>query len=169
MAVTDYNLYFALQDAFRPGGDLSKLDGAGYAAVDGRKAVTFFENHDIDAPQNWQLAAAFVAAYPGYPSLEDSRLQDPAMLNLVWIHTTKTYGEYRNLLKEHDLFVFGRGDSLVAAINQSGDWQSRWVQTRWPSQKLHDYTGHVEQDRWTDASGRVEVSVPPVSYVMLAP
>ena len=35
MAVTDYALYFRMRDAFRFGGDLASLDGAGVAGVDG--------------------------------------------------------------------------------------------------------------------------------------
>ncbi|HCF57859.1 MAG TPA: hypothetical protein DFS52_07675 [Myxococcales bacterium] len=169
MAVTDYNLYFALKEAFRFGGDLSKLDGAGYAARDGLNAVTFVENHDVEAPENRLLAYAFICAYPGYPSFENTPLDDPTMLNLVWIHGNKARGTYRNLHKERDVLIFERGDSLLAAFNQSGEWQSRWVRSRWTDRKLNDYTGHVQGDAWTDGGGWVEVKIPPMSYVMLAP
>jgi alpha-amylase len=67
MAVTDYNLYFAMRDNFRFVGNLAALDGAGLAAVNGPKALTFVENHDVDPPPNRLLAYAFLAAYPGYP------------------------------------------------------------------------------------------------------
>ena len=71
MAVTDYALYFAMKDAFRLGGDLAALDGAGLAAIAGPNALTFVPNHDVGPPVNRMLAYAFIAAYPGYPAFFD--------------------------------------------------------------------------------------------------
>jgi len=34
--------------------------------------------------------------------------------------------------------------------------------------QIHDYTGHVE-DESTNAEGRVELWLPPQSYIMMAP
>jgi alpha-amylase len=70
--------------------------------------------------------------------------------------------------REHDLLIFERQGNLLAGLNQSGSWQSRWVDTSWANTKLHDYAGHTG-DTWTAGDARVQVSIPPGSYVMLAP
>jgi alpha-amylase len=168
MSVTDYNLYFALQRAFTVGGDLRLLDGAGYAAVDSRHALTFVENNDVGAPPNRLLAYAFIAAYPGYPLFSDAALDDDALKNLVWIHNHKATGLVLTRWKEKDVLLFERAGNLLAGFNQSGASVSRRVATSFVNTRLHDYAGHVD-DVWTDGAGRVEVWIPPVSYVMLAP
>jgi alpha-amylase len=168
MAVTDYNLYFAMRDAFRFGGNLAALDGAGLAARDGPSAVTFVQNHDVPAPPNRLLAHAFIAAYPGYPTFFDVDLTDAALNNLVWIQNTLANGPYVNRYKDADTIVFSRGNSLLAAINQSGVWVSKWVQTPWVNTQIHDYSGHVQDERTNDA-GWLELFIPPQGYVMMAP
>jgi alpha-amylase len=168
MAVTDYALYFTMRDAFRFGGNLAALDGAGLAAVNGPKALTFVENHDAEPPVNRGLAYAFIAAYPGYPSFFNVSLDDRTISNLVWIQNTLAQGPYVNRYKDQDTLIFQRGDRLLAGINQRGEWVSKWVQTPWVNTRLHDYTGHVN-DAWTNDAGFVEVWMPPVGYVMLAP
>ena len=169
MSVTDFNLYDAMFHNFRKGGNLAALDGAGYAAQDGFRAMTFVENHDVGAPQNRHLAYAFLAAYPGYPTFYDVSLRDHAMNNLVWIREHKAHGRYINRHKEQNVLIFEREHNLLAAINQSGEWQTRWVDTSWRNTGLRDYTGNTDFDRWAGGDGRVEVSIPPMSYVMLAP
>ena len=168
MAVTDYNLYFAMKNAFGFGGDLGSLDGAGFAARNGAMALTFVENHDVGAPTNRLLAYAFIAAYPGYPLFANADIHDAALSNLAWIHKNHAYGAYINRWREHDVLAFERQGNLLAAFNQSGDWRSVWVSTSWSSTKLHDYSGHTS-DVWTAGDARVQVSIPPGSYVMLAP
>lgn len=168
MAVTDYNLYGAMTSAFTLGGDLSKLDGAGYAAQNGAMAATFIENNDVGPPSNKYLALAFISAYPGYPFFYNVDLGDANVKNLAWIHTNKAYGQMYNRVKEHDVLVFERDHHLIAGINQSGNWQSRWIDTTWQNTKLHDYTGHTG-DVWTAGDGRVQISIPPTGWVMLAP
>jgi alpha-amylase len=168
MAVTDYALYFVLRDAFRLGGNLAALDGAGLAAADGPAALTFVENHDVDPPVNRLLAYAFISAYPGYPAFFDVDLQDPAINNLIWVQNTLAAGAYINRYKDGDTIVFSRGDRLLAGINQRGAWVAKWVRTPWADTQLHDYTGHVEDER-TNADGWVELWLPPQSYVMMAP
>jgi alpha-amylase len=166
MAVTDYALYFAMKDAFSFGGDLRRLDGAGYAIRNGAGAMTFAENHDVGPPQNRHLALAFIAAYPGYPMYHDVRLGDPLITNLAWVHNNKAYGSYINRWSEHDVLIFERQGHLLAGFNQSGSWQSRWVDTSWRNRKLHDFGGSTG-DVWTGDDGRVLVSIPPVGYVLL--
>ncbi len=168
MAVTDYNLYFKMKDAFQLGGDLASLDGAGFAMRNGGAAVTFVENHDSGPPSNRLLAYAFLAGYPGYPFFANQNIYDKTMNNLVWIHANKASGPYVNRWKERDVLVFEREGNLLVGINQSNAWQTRWVDSSWSSTKLHDYSGHVG-DVWTAGDRRVQVSIPPMSYVMLAP
>jgi alpha-amylase len=168
MSVTDYSLYFTMRDSFKFAGNLAALDGAGLAAQNGPKALTFVENHDAGPPVNRLLAYAFLAAYPGYPCFFRVSLDDPAINNLVWVHNNLAEGDYRNLYKDRDTLIFQRGNRLLAGINQSDGWTNRWVQTPWTNTRLHDYTGHAE-DEWTNESGAVEIWIPPMSYVMMAP
>jgi alpha-amylase len=168
MAVTDYALYFALRDNFRLGGDLAGLDGAGVAGVDGLNALTFVQNHDVGPPVNRLLAYAFIAAYPGYPAFFNVDLRDAALNNLVWIQNTLAAGPYVNRYKDADTIIFSRGDRLLAGINQRGEWVSKWVQTPWVNAQIHDYTGHVA-DESTNQTGGVELWIPPLGYVMMAP
>lgn len=168
MAVTDYALYFRIRDAFRLGGDLSALDGAGVAGYDGPNALTFVQNHDVGPPANRLLAQAFIAAYPGYPAFFDIDLRDPVLNNLVWVQNTLAIGPYVNRWKEADIIVFTRGASLLAGINQRGTAVQPRVQTGWRNTELHDFSGHAPNQR-TDGDGWVDVPIPAQSYVMMAP
>ena len=168
MAVTDYTLYFLMRDAFKFGGNLSALDGAGLAGVNGPNAVTFVENHDVGPPPNRLLAYAFIASYPCYPLFFNVPLDDPVYNNLLWVQNNLARGAYINRYKDQDTIIFERHHSLLAGINQYGEWVSKWVPTTWTNTKLHDYTGQVK-DAWTNNDGYVEVWIPPLSYVMLAP
>jgi alpha-amylase len=168
MSVTDYSLYFLMRDSFKFGGNLAQLDGAGLAGVNGPKAVTFIENHDVGPPGNRLLAQAFIAAYPGYPLFFNVSLDDPVIMNLLWVQNNLARGAYINRYKDQHTIIFERDHSLLAGINQYGEWVSKWVATGWKNTKLHDYTGHVN-DATTNNDGYVEVWIPPLSYVMLAP
>lgn len=168
MAVTDYALYFAMRDAFRLGGNLAALDGAGVAAVDGPDALTFVQNHDVGPPPNRLLAEAFIAAYPGYPAYFDVDLRDATLNNLVWVQNTLARGDYVNRYKDADTIVFSRGDSLLAGINQRGTPVTHRVQTPWIDTELHDYSGHVGNRR-TDGAGGLDLQLPASGYAMLAP
>lgn len=168
MAVTDYNLFDAITSAFRYGGDLSQLDGRGFAARNASAAVTFVENHDVGAPPNRTMAYAFISAYPGYPFYYSNTMDDPAIKNLVWVHNHKANGAYINRYKDHDVLVFERDRSLLAGFNQTDHWVDVWVDTGWRNANLHDYTGFAG-DTSAGSDGRVKVSIPPLGYVMLSP
>jgi alpha-amylase len=168
MAVTDYPLYYAIRDNFKFGGNLAALDGAGVAASDGSNAVTFVQNHDTGPPPNRLLAHAFIVAYPGYPAFFNIDLQDAKLNNLIWVQNTLARGPYVNRYKDADTIIFTRGDSLLAGINQRGDWVNKWVATPWVNRRIHDYTGHV-QDETTNGDGWVEAWIPPLGYIMMAP
>ena len=168
MAVTDYALYFAIRDAFRLGGDLASLDGAGLAAIDGANALTFVQNHDVGPPANRLLAHAFIAAYPGYPAFFDVDLRDRALNNLVWVQNTLASGAYVNRYKDNDTIIFTRGARLLAGINQRGTAVNHRVRTNWIDVELHDYSGHIGNQH-TDGDGWVNLPIPASSYVMVAP
>ncbi len=168
MAVTDYNLYYAMTAAFTEGGDVSTLDGAGFAGVNNAMAATFIENNDVGAPSNRYLAMAFITGYPGYPFFYNVNLSDYQVTNLSWIHANKAYGAYINRWKSHDVLIFERQGNLIDGINQNGSSQSQWIDSSWQNTKLHDYTGHAP-DVWTAGDGRVQITIPGVSYVMYAP
>jgi len=95
-------------------------------------------------------------------------LRDGALNNLVWIQNTLAAGLYINRYKDADTIIFTRGDRLLAGINQRGAWVNHWVQTPWVNTQIHDYTGHVQDER-TNEAGWVEVWIPPTSYIMMAP
>lgn len=168
MSVTDYSLYDAIRRAFDVGGDLATLDGAGYAQRDAFKAVTFVENHDVGAPPNRILAYAFLAGYPGYPLFAKTGPGDAALGNLAWINSHLATGAYLPRWKERDVLLFEREGHLLVGINQSHAWQTRWIDTSWADARLHDYSGHVGDLR-TAGDRRVQVAIPPMGYVMLAP
>jgi alpha-amylase len=168
MAVTDYNLYDAITSAFRFGGDLSRLDGAGYAMRNPSGAVTFVENHDVGAPPNRSLAYAFISAYPGYPFYYGTTIDDPDIRNLVWVHNHKANGTYISRYSSHDILVFERDRSLLAGFNQTDHWVDVWVDSGFRNVALHDYAGKAG-DTGTGGDGRVQVSIPPMGWVMLAP
>ena len=168
MAVTDYNLYFAMMRAFTLDGDLAALDGAGYALRNAAAAVTFAENHDVAPPTNRLLSYAFLAGYPGYPMFAGIDLHDGAINNLVWVHNHLATGSYINRWKEHNVFAFERLGHLIVGINQSATWETRWIDTSWASTVLHDYSGHAV-DTETAGDRRLKLAIPPMSYVMFAP
>jgi alpha-amylase len=157
-----------MRDNFTFGGDLTRVDGAGFAMKEPYKSLTFVENHDVAAPQNRLLAYAFLSAYPGYPMYNETSLTDPALRNLVWIHNNKAYGTYHSRHASRDVLVFEREHNLLAGINQSDSWQTIWVYTSWTNTSLHDLTGSIG-DAWVNGDGWVEVAIPPMGYVMLAP
>jgi alpha-amylase len=86
----------------------------------------------------------------------------------VWIHNTLASGSYLSRYKDADTIIFSRGDQLLAGINQRGGWVNRWVQTPWVNTEIHDYTGHVADER-TNQEGWVELWIPPAGYIMMAP
>ena len=168
MAVTDQSLLYDNGGQLKFGESWPRW-GAGYAARNGEKALTFVENHDYGPPSNRQLAYAFISAYPGYPSFYNVLLDDSAINNLIWVHENLAIeGAVHQSLQKRNTIIFERTGHLLAGINQSETRTYRWVQTSWRNTKLHDYSFHVE-DKWTNNDGYVEVWIPPMSYVMLAP
>jgi alpha-amylase len=168
MAITDEMLYTAIYDNFKLGGSLAAVDGAGYAIISGAKALVYVQNHDKAPPSNRTLAYAFLSAYLGYPLFFDVYLNDSAINNLIWIHEHLAQGGYMSRYSDQNTLIFERAGHLLAAINQSDRWFSKWVETSWKNTRLHDYSFHVD-DKSTNNDGYVEIWIPPMGYVMMAP
>lgn len=178
----DFPLWGRLKDMAHGNGyfDLRQLPSAGLASKLPYHAVTFVENHDTDrsypTTQNKHLAYFYILTTEGYPSVfwkdfYQYGLKD-TLKNLIWIHNHLASGDLSWRHTDPDLLVWERHSSpgLLAALNDNQSEQRKiWIQTQWgPFVPLHDYTGHSSDIR-TEADGRVEISVPPNSYVAYAP
>jgi len=94
--------------------------------------------------------------------------------NLIWTHQKLDFKDGAYLVRyqaSQDLLIIERSGKAIIGMNDNGnDWQSAWVQTSFgPKVKLHDYSGAITQDVKTDKNGWVNVSVPPMGYVVLGP
>jgi alpha-amylase len=94
--------------------------------------------------------------------------------NLIWAHQKLDFkdGAYKVRYQDSpDLLVIERGGKALIGMNDHGnEWKSAWTQTDFgPRMKLHDYSGALNQDLETDDNGWVNVSVPPMGYVVLGP
>jgi alpha-amylase len=98
----------------------------------------------------------------------------PYVTNLIWAHQKLDFkeGAYRVRHQgSQDLLIIERSGKAIIGLNDHGnEWQSAWVETDFgPKVKLHDYSGAVARDLKTDNNGWVNVSVPPMGYVILGP
>lgn len=168
MTAFDYPLYYTLKDAFTYGGDLSILSGSGLKAQDPLNAVTFVQNHDVDGPDNWYLAHAYVLTSEGYPMLYKTPLDDDAINNLIWIKNNLAGGATYDRYTSQNVYVYERYNNLLVGLNQSDSWTTKRVYTSWGNTTLNDYTGSIG-DVTTNGSGYVDVSIPPMGWVCLAP
>lgn len=172
MDVTDYPLYYTLEDAFSSGGDLRALDddGAGYVEQNPFGSLTFVANHDSAPPEYEELARAYVLTYEGYPRVYNYLvdLDDDDLRNLLWIRNNLLGGPAITRHVDEDYVIFEREDNALVCINKSGDWRGEWVYTSWRDEWLNDYTGNtdgtdVNGDGWTEAWS------PPMGWSVYAP
>jgi alpha-amylase len=177
-AVFDFTMHFALQGMCDDGGfDMTRLNGAGYAARDPLNAVTFVDNPDTDLSPGQQiisnklLAYAFILTTEGYPFVYH---KDYAVApgcyglkrwidNLVWIHETLANGPTATRWNDNKVIAMERlgAPGLLTAIS-TDVWNRRTItcQTAFgPNAQLHDYTGR-HGDIWTDGAGRATFSIP---------
>ncbi|MFB6189702.1 MAG: alpha-amylase domain-containing protein [Halapricum sp.] len=168
MSVTDYALYYTMkEDVFHSGGDMTALDGAGLVGQDPTSALTFVSNHDSAPPEYERLAYAFVLTYEGYPRVYNHRIgiADSDISNLLWIRRNVLSGPASTRHVDSNLYVFERGDGLVA-INIGSSSQSQWVETGFgASTELADCTG-TTGNVTTNSDAWVQLTVPAQSYVV---
>lgn len=98
----------------------------------------------------------------------------PYLVNLIWAHQKLNFkdGAYKVRYQDSpDLLVIERSGKALIGVNDHGnEWKSAWVKTDFgPNMKLHDYSGALSNSPETDGNGWVNVSVPPMGYVILGP
>jgi alpha-amylase len=167
----DFACYYAMNDAF-DGNDLTKLNNDMLWKRNSQKAVTFVTNHDTDEIWNKMLAYAYILTHEGYPTMfyrdYEEWLDKERLNNLMWIHNNLASGNTTILYADTDEYVARRngynGPGLVVYINNSSNWQERWVETNWSSTVIKDYTGHSSWEPTTQSGKWVKIQVPPNSY-----
>src|SRR5581483_1166255 len=157
------------------------------------QAMTFVENHDVvrDSPiiNDKLLAYAFILTHEGYPCVcwQDYFNWDLAQPNnqngidaLIKMHEHHAAGATEVLFVDDDLYVMqrlGNGDrsGLIFVLNNRGDWNGAWIQTRWNNTRLVPtaWRGRNDistpQDKWTNESGWVELWAGPRGYAVYVP
>ncbi|MUV88865.1 DUF1939 domain-containing protein [Halapricum sp. CBA1109] len=168
MSVTDYALYFVMKEqVFKSGGDMNALDGAGLVNQDPTRALTFVSNHDSAPPEYERLAYAYILTYEGYPRVYNHRrgAGDSDISNLLWIRRNVLSGAATTRYVDNDLYIFERGDGVVA-INIGSGSRSQQVQTNFGANTdVSDCTGTVSNTT-TNGDGSLDVSVPAQEYVV---
>jgi alpha-amylase len=162
-----------------------------------QKTVPFVNNHDNadgtigpqvfpDDPRT-QLAYAVAITVDGSPQFYFEDLFQnytntapsaittrPWMANLVWCHQKLAFksGDYFVRYQgDQQLLILERGARAIIAINNDGtNWNSQWVSTAFfPNTQLHDYSGSMQEDIWTNQDGWAYIAVPPCSYSVWGP
>ncbi|MCE7993868.1 MAG: alpha-amylase [Roseivirga sp.] len=167
----DFAAYYAMNDAF-DGNDLTKLNNDMLWKRNAQKAVTFVTNHDTDEIWNKMLAYAYILTHEGYPTMfyrdYEEWLNKERLNNLMWIHNNLASGSTSILYTDNDEYVARRngwnGPGLVVYINNSSNWQERWIETNWSNTVIKDYTGHSNWEPTTQSGKWVKIQVPPNSY-----
>jgi|GEM_PF-667307 len=171
MHAFDYPLYFVLTGVF-DGGDMSRLQSAGLVAQNPYRAMPFVENHDKDAPSQYELAHAFVLTIEGYPIVynlyPDEILSNDNITNMVWVKRNLAGGETVWRYTDTDVAVYERESNLLVGLNNGGSSRTVPVETSWTEQELNDYAG-TASNVTTGADGTVEISVPAGGWVFYAP
>jgi len=173
MHAFDYPLFFnQITNAFEYG-DMSQLEEAGYTYYNPWRSVPFVDNHDKDAPSQYELAHAYISTIEGYPvhyNLYPSWLLDNSNINnMVWVKKNLAGGDTYWRHSGNDLLVYERYNNLLVGLNNNtSNWRSEWVYTSWNDTTLNDYSGNAS-DISTDGNGWVKISVPPEGWVFYAP
>jgi len=171
-SVFDFACYYAMDAAF-DNNDLTQLNRDMMWKRNSFKAVTFVANHDTDEIWNKMLAYSYILTHEGYPTIfyrdYEEWLDKDRLNNLIWIHNNLAAGSTSNLWTDNDEYVAKRnGDStkpgLVVYINNSDNWQERWVQTNWNNATIKDFTGNSNWYPTTQGNGWVKIQAPPRSY-----
>ncbi len=172
-SVFDFACYYAMNDAF-DGNDLTKLNNDMMWKRNPFKAVTFVTNHDTDEIWSKMLAYAYILTHEGYPCMfysdYEEWLDKNKLNNLIWIHGNLAGGSTDILFADNDEYVARRNGynnaGLLVYLNNSDNWQERWVETNWSSTLIKDYTGHSNWEPVTQSGKWVKIQVPPKSYTV---
>jgi alpha-amylase len=188
----DFTLRYRLRDLCQAYGfSLRNLATAGTLVAESpAQAVTFVENHDVARSDpiitDKMLGYAFILTHEGYPcvfwqdyfnwqlALEG---EPGGIAALVRLHEDHAGGSTSILYVDDDLYVMQRNGAgeqkgLVLVLNNRGDWNGAWVQTRWPAARMvpiawrgRDDLGSPQEKR-TQEDGWVELWAPPRGYVV---
>jgi alpha-amylase len=93
--------------------------------------------------------------------------------NLLWCHQKLAFksGDYFVRYQgSQQLLILERGARAIVVINNGNNWQSEWISTAFfPNTQLHDYSGSMPGDIWTNPDGWALIAVPPCSYSVWGP
>ena len=195
-ATYDFGVKYTLQSMCNNGSrwDMRQLPGAGLVSFGwpwSMNAVTFIENADSDTNGfgavvfNKLLGYAYLLTAEGWPSIYYRDYSTdrycyglkPQLDNLIWIHEHLANGSTVWRHAEYQFAVFERigAPGLLVGLNNDiwGGWKKVTVKTNFgPNRRLHDYTGHTN-DQWTDGNSNVTLWLPPndngAGYVCFAP
>lgn len=170
----DFACYYRMRDAFQ-GNNLNRLNDDMLWKRNSSRAVTFVTNHDTDEIVNNKiLAYAYILTHEGYPTIfyrdYEEWLNKERLNNLIWIHNNLASGNTSILYADNDEYVARRNGynsaGLVVYINNSNNWQERWVETNWSNTRIKDYTGHSSWEPVTQGGKWVKIQAPPKSYTV---
>ena len=158
------------------------------------EAVTFVDNHDFRDEQpeiasDKMLAYAVILTHEGYPCVYWKDYYryglalpgEPSGIEaLVRVHEGYAGGHTATLYLDDTLYVmeregFNRLPGLLFVLNSSGNWQKKWVRTRWNTTPIHPraWRGKDSLDTpetvTTGEEGWVEVEAPPRGYTVYTP
>jgi alpha-amylase len=157
------------------------------------QAVTFAENHDVvrDSPiiNDKLMAYAFILTHEGYPCVfwqdyfnwDMAQPDKPNGINaLIKVHEQNAGGPTQILFIDEDLYIMqrtgiGNQSGLIFVLNNRGNWNGAWVQTRWNNTRFvpaawwgHDDTG-MPEEKWGNETGWVELFAPARGYAVYLP
>ena len=93
--------------------------------------------------------------------------------NLLWCHQKLAFksGDYfLRFQGSSELLIVERGARAIVALNNGESWSSQWISTAFfPNTQLHDYSGSMPADLWTNQDGWALITVPPCSYSVWGP
>lgn len=176
-ATLDFSLHWALQNICdNASADMRQMNGAGLAAVDPFRAVTFVDNPDTDTTNGQQiisnklLAYAYILTTEGYPMVYfRDYAEEPHCYglkkwidNLVWIHENLAFGTTVTRHSDNRALVLERQGypGLLTAISTDANSRTIHCATGFGAHtQLHDYTGK-HPEIWTDEYGNATFTVP---------
>lgn len=171
-SVFDFACYYKMKDAF-DGNNLNILNDDMMWKRNPYKAVTFVSNHDTDIISKKTLAYAYILTHEGYPTMfyrdYEEWLNKERLNNLMWIHNNKATGTTSILYTDNDEYIARRNGyngnpGLIVYINNSSNWEEKWIPTNWMNAQIKDFTGHSGWLPTTQGDKWVKIQCPPNSY-----